>query len=261
MFTTNHFIWLAVCAVCIAAGLGYLINRRPRLSSVLTAFCLVCIASECVKVLSCIEMVPGKDGQTMYPYLPLAHLPFHLCSIQIAFIFYTRFSHNERLRTALLAFMYPSCLAGAMLALLMPSIVPGSVAVEDMFRAPLAYQYFLYHSALIVLGAYIPLSGEVGIKPKHYLSSLGILLGLGFASIYLNSAFASPRYENGELVGLDYVTNFFFTYEPPFDLGISEKWQWMLYAAAIALLAAAVTALLYAPYFVKAKRAKSRERG
>ena len=47
--------------------------------------------------------------------------------------------------------MYPSCLAGAMLALLMPSIVPGSVAVEDMFRAPLAYQYFLYHSALIVL--------------------------------------------------------------------------------------------------------------
>lgn len=158
MFTTNHFIWLAVCAVCIAAGLGYLINRRPRLSSVLTAFCLVCIASECVKVLSCIEMVPGKDGQTMYPYLPLAHLPFHLCSIQIAFIFYTRFSHNERLRTALLAFMYPSCLAGAMLALLMPSIVPGSVAVEDMFRAPLAYQYFLYHSALIVLGAYIPLS-------------------------------------------------------------------------------------------------------
>lgn len=87
------------------------------------------------------------------------------------------------------------------------------------------------------------------------------MLGLGFASIYLNSAFASPRYENGELVGLDYVTNFFFTYEPPFDLGISEKWQWMLYAAAIALLAAAVTALLYAPYFVKAKRAKSRERG
>ena len=166
MFTTNHFIWLAVCAVCIAAGLGYLINRRPRLSSVLTAFCLVCIASECVKVLSCIEMVPGKDGQTMYPYLPLAHLPFHLCSIQIAFIFYTRFSHNERLRTALLAFMYPSCLAGALLALLMPSIVPGSVAVEDMFRAPLAYQYFLYHSALIVLGAYIPLSGEVDIKPK-----------------------------------------------------------------------------------------------
>ena len=72
--------------------------------------------------------------------------------------FYTRFSHNERLRTALLAFMYPSCLAGALLALLMPSIVPGSVAVEDMFRAPLAYQYFLYHSALIVLGAYIPLS-------------------------------------------------------------------------------------------------------
>ena len=244
MFTTNHFIWLAVCAVCIAAGLGYLINRRPRLSSVLTAFCLVCIASECVKVLSCIEMVPGKDGQTMYPYLPLAHLPFHLCSIQIAFIFYTRFSHNEPLRTALLAFMYP-----------------GSVAVEDMFRAPLAYQYFLYHSALIVLGAYIPLSGEVDIKPRHYLSSLGILLGLGFASIYLNSAFASPRYENGELVGLDYVTNFFFTYEPPFDLGISEKWQWMLYAAAIALLAAAVIALLYAPYFVKAKRAKSRERG
>ena len=85
-------------------------------------------------MLSCIEMVPGKDGQTMYPYLPLAHLPFHLCSIQIAFIFYTRFSHNERLRTALLAFMYPSCLTGALLALLMPSIVPGSVAVEDMFR-------------------------------------------------------------------------------------------------------------------------------
>ena len=229
MFTVYHLIWLFISAAVLAAGLGYVLKKRPRLRSVLTALCLVCVASELMKVFSSIEMVPSADGSTCYPYLELGHVPLHLCSMQVVFIFYVRFTKNTGRRTALLAFMYPTCLAGALLALLMPSIFGGSVDAQEAFGRALPYQYFLYHCALIVLGAYIPLCGEVDIRPRHWLSTMGMLAVFAFASIYFNSIFADATYENGALVSVDYVTNFLFTYEPPFDLGITEKWHWMLF--------------------------------
>ena len=254
MFTVYHLIWLFISAAVLAAGLGYVLKKRPRLRSVLTALCLVCVASELMKVFSSIEMVPSADGSTCYPYLELVHVPLHLCSMQIVFIFYVRFTKNTGRRTALLAFVYPTCLAGALLALLMPSIFGGSVDAQEAFGRALPYQYFLYHCALIVLGAYIPLCGEVDIRPRHWLSTMGMLAVFAFASIYFNSIFADATYENGALVSVDYVTNFLFTYEPPFDLGITEKWQWMLYLGAIGVLAAAFVAALYIPVFRRARR-------
>ena len=46
--------------------------------------------------------------------------------IQIFFIFYVRFSESERRRETALAFMYPTCIIGASLALLLPSIFTSS---------------------------------------------------------------------------------------------------------------------------------------
>lgn len=258
MFTGYHFAWLAVCAVLILGAAFYLHRYRPSLQRVLSLCCAGSVLSEFIKVFSVIKLVPSADGSACYPYMELQHLPLHLCSIQILFIFYARFARDSRLRTALLAFMYPSCLIGALCALLMPSIFNTSIHVSQAFTHPLAYQFFLYHTMLVILGFYIYRSHQVALCSRHYFSTLGLLCLLGFASLYLNSAFATAVYENGRLVSVEYTTNFFFTSKPVAGLVITELRQWYLYLLALLLLAMALVALLYLPVFIHDARQKRR---
>lgn len=160
MFTVYHFVWLAVCAALIAGALIFLKKRRPPLKNVLSVCCVLCVASELVKDLSVIKMVPSADGSMLLPYMEMQHLPFHLCSIQILLIFFVRFARPGKARTTVLAFMYPTALIGAALALAMPSIFSSTIEVSQAFTHPLAYQFFLYHSMLVVLGAYIPFAAR-----------------------------------------------------------------------------------------------------
>lgn len=254
MFTVYHFIWLAISVVLIAGTLVFLKQRRPPLKSVLSVCCVLCVLSELVKDLSVIKMVPSSDGSMLLPYMEMQHLPFHLCSIQILLIFFARFARPGRGRTTVLAFMYPTALIGAALALAMPSIFSTSIEVSQAFTHPLAYQFFLYHSMLVVLGAYIPLCGEVELRPKHYFSTLGILGAMAMASLYLNSMFAAATYEDGELISVEYATNFFFTYTPPLPVPLTSVGQWLVYLAVICLLAAALIGLCYLPVFLKARK-------
>ena len=254
MFTIYHFLWLGISAVVIAGALWFLRRRRPPLRQLLSVCCALSVASELVKALSVVRLVPSSDGSMLLPYIELQHLPLHLCSIQILLIFFVRFARPGRGRTAVLAFMYPTCLIGAALALAMPSIFSTSIPASEAFVHPLAYQFFLYHSMLVVLGAYIPFCGEVELRPRHYFSTLGLLGALALASLYLNSMFAAATYEDGELVSVEYATNFFFTYKPPLPIPLNSAGQWMAYLAVICLLAAVLVGLCYLPVFLKARR-------
>lgn len=254
MFTVYHFLWLGVSAALIAGALWLLRRRRPPLQRVLSVCCALSVASELVKALSVVEMVPSSDGSMLLPYIELQHLPLHLCSIQILLIFYARFARPGRGRTAVLAFMYPTCLIGAVLALAMPSIFSTSLPASQAFAHPLAYQFFLYHSMLVVLGAYIPCCGEVELRPRHYFSTLGLLGALALLSLYLNSMFAAATYEDGELVSVEYATNFFFTYKPPLPIPLTSVGQWLAYLAVICLLAVALVGLCYLPVFLHARK-------
>lgn len=121
----------------------------------------------------------------------------------------------------------------------------------------MAYQYFLYHSLLIILGLYILLSRQVDLRPRHYLTTLACLGVAAFGSLYLNAMFASPIYEDDKLVSVDYVPNFFFTNQPPISaIKLTELWHWYLYLAVIAALAVALIALFYLPVFLRARKAK-----
>ena len=198
------------------------------------------------------ELVPSSDGTTMYPYLMPQHLPFHLCSIQIIIIFYVKLAKDGKLKDALMAFLYPTCIFGAVLALVMPSIFTGgTVELSQAFTHPLPYQYFLYHTMLIILGISIIITGEVDIRRKHYFSTVGILGILAFISVYLNSWMAAPTYVSGELMNVDYTPNFFFTVKLPFDVVYTEIWQWYLYVGGIAVAGPIVIALFYLPFFKK----------
>lgn len=260
MFTLNHFIWLAVCLLVGVISAAYLRKYRPSLRTVLSVACVGCIISEVIKTFSVLKMVPSADGSSMHLILEMQHLPLHLCSIQIIFIFMARFAHNKKTVETILAFMYPTCTLGALFALALPSIFSSSIKVSQAFTHPLAYQFFLFHTMLVILGTYIALSGEVDIRPRHYFSTLGILAGLAFLSLYLNSIFAETTYVNGELVSVDYSPNFFFTQDTPIGIELYEKWQWYLYMAIIVALAVVLIGLFYLPFFIKAAKLKKNEK-
>lgn len=253
MFTVNHLIWTLICIAVVIAATRYLQKHRVPLKRFLNVACAMCVASELIKTFSAFRMVPSADGSVMYPYIEMQHLPLHLCSLQIILIFYVRFAKDSDFKEMLLAFMYPTCLIGAALAIAMPSIFPESIDVSQAFTHPLAYQYFLYHAMLVTLGIHIAFSGQVNIRRRHYFSTMGILGVLAFLSLYVNSIFSAATYHNGELVSVDYTPNLFFTYEPPIPIVLTELWHWYCYLGVIIALAFGLIALFYIPFFRKKK--------
>ncbi len=254
MFTLYHFIWIAIVAVLVPVSLIYLIKNQVEINKVLNYACIGAIISEVIKTFCALQMVPSSDGSSMYLYISMDNVPLHLCSVQIILIFIARFTKNLALRDTLLAFMYPTCSVGAAFAVFIPIIFDGTIKTEQAFTHPYGYQFFLYHAMLIVFGLYIFLSKKVDIKPKHYFTTLGVLGIFAFISLYMNSIMASPTYVNGELVSVDFVTNFFFTYQPPIDIPLTKLWHWYVYIGVILSLVIIFLTLFYIPVFKRAKK-------
>lgn len=259
MFTWRHLLWLVICAGLIFATVRAYNKKRPGMESVLTTALIIAVLSEITKMISVIELVPSQNGELMLPYLPLNHLPLHFCSIQIILIAAARFMKNEKHREALLAFMAPTCVIGGLLALLMPSIFTTTISVEQAFTSPVSYQFFIFHSMIIALGFIITRSGEIDWSMKHFRTTTLLVYLLGLVSIYLNSMLASPTYSDGKLVSVDFWTNFFFTYQNPLGIKITELWQWYLYLLIIALLATVTLYLFHLPLVRDENRKEGRD--
>ncbi len=251
MFSTQHFIWLAICLVLIALSLFFLFKYKPSLKNFLSVNCVICVLALLTTIFSTIKIVPSADGTFFVPYLPTQYLPIHLCDIQIIFMFIVRFAEDGKLKDRLLGFMYPTTIIGAAFALALPSIFSTSIGVEQAFTAPLSYEFFIYHSMLIVTGIYIYACKKDTFNPSYYFSTQAILLSLSVISLYANSMFGTAIYKNGELQSVEYVTNFFFTYKTPIGLMLTQKWQWIIYLLILIALAFSTIALAYIPVFVK----------
>lgn len=257
MFTGNHLIWLGICALLTCAGLVLLIRKKVPLNTVLSVGCVLAVCSEYVKIFSMVEMLPVAGGVGNYPYLKLPHLPFHLCSVQLILVWCARFMKPSARRDMLLAFMYPACAAGAFSALLMPNIFEGPVTISQAFTHPLPFQYFIWHSYLLVLGICIPLSGEVQLTLRHCLGTMGCIALLGFVSIYINALCTIPVVDaaTGQLTAVQRETaNFFFSMQTPVGIPLYSKGQWLLYYLIMHLTAWLAILLLYLPFLRKKKR-------
>ena len=253
MFSWQHIVWLGICALMVAAMVAAAARKKPTLQQILTSACVVSFLSELTKMISVIDLVPSSGGELLLPYLPMNHMPLHFCSIQILFIFYTRFTKNVQRRDAFLSFMYPTALCGAILALAMPSIFQTSITPDQAFTSLLSYQFFVFHSMLIALSILIVRSGEVEFSRKTMIRTMLIVIALGILSIYLNSLLASPTYDDGKLVSVEFMTNFFFTTQNPLGIRLTAIWQWWLYLIIITVLACMAVFLCYVPLFRKAK--------
>ena len=253
MFTLNHFVWLAISFIIIGVTTTLLLKNKPDISKVLSYACVGAVLSEITRAFSLMHLIPSSDGSTMTPFLELHNLPFHLCSVQVLLIFFTKFAREGKVRTAILAFMYPTCAAGAFIALFIPIIFTDDISVTQAFTHPIAYQYFLWHSMLVILGVYIAASKQVDIRRVHCFTTIGILGGMALISIYLNSWMSMVTYRNGEVVSVDYTPNFFFTYKPPIPFEFTAIWQWYVYFAILLTVVCIFALVFYLPFF-KSKR-------
>lgn len=253
MFSVYHFIWLVISIVVIVVTLKELLKRKTPLRKLLVFAFYVGILVELIKIFSLVRMIPSGDGLTMYPYIETQHVPINLCSLQKFFIIYVLITKNKEGRNNMLTFMYPSGLIGALIAL----FVPAGASIEWSFKGillnPQAYQFFLYHALLVIIGAYIPLSKEVHIMKKHIVTSASILGVLGLISMYLNSAFANVDYVKGVVDRVQYTPNYLFTYKPPINIRFTQLWHWYLYLFIIAFIAILIISLLYLPFIKNQK--------
>jgi hypothetical protein len=160
---------------------------------------------------------------------------------------------NGKQRENLLALMAPTCALGGIVALLMPSIFTTTISVTQAFTNVISYQFFIFHSMLTALGLIIAISGQIDWSMKHFRNSLLLVYLAGFISIYLNSMLASPTYQDGKLISVDFWTNFFFTYQNPLGIQITQLWQWYLYLLILMLVAALLLYLFHLP-LIKGKR-------
>ena len=114
MFTTNHFIWMGICAVMI--GLLLLISLKFKFSRRQASLVMALIAagSEICKIFTHIEDAPGGGG-----VLEPGALPLHLCSILIFLVFFCAFSRQEEQISKVASLCVPVSLWGGALAILM----------------------------------------------------------------------------------------------------------------------------------------------
>lgn len=251
MFSVYHLAWLIVSIIVVVLGFKYVVKNKLPLKKLLLFGVYAGVVVELIKIFSLVRMFPSGDGLTMYPYIETQHIPINLCSLQKFFMVYVLLTKSEVGRNNMLAFMYPSGLIGAMIALFVPAGASIEWSLKGILLNPQAYEFFLYHALLVIIGVYIPLSGEVPIRKKNILTSGAILGGLGIITMYLNSAFANVEYTNGLVSRVQYTPNYLFTYKPPINIAFSQVWHWYLYVFVIGFLAMSVITILYLPFIKK----------
>ena len=237
MFTTNHFIWMGICAVMI--GLLLLISLKFKFSCKQASLVMALIAagSEICKIFTHIEDAPGGGG-----VLEPGALPLHLCSILISLVFFCAFSKHETQVSKVASLCVPVGLWGGALAILM-----ATSGVN--FAKPYAYQCFLYHAGLLWWALHLLLTRQVDLGLKAYLRNLKVLGGMLFLMIWVNSALSV------------YDTNFWFVVRPPADglplLNLNNGWLcYFLTLVSIGLFAITITHL---PAMMKERKKANRQ--
>lgn len=235
MFTTEHFIWLGLCAAFVA-GMSFL-GRRWSLRRAGSVMCAICLISEVSKMMS--NLLPAADGGM---HLDPKCLPFHLCSLMIFAVPYLTFGKEGRLRRALINFVAVAGTLGSVCAILIPTN-------GTNFAALPAYQCFVYHAGLLWFALYLILSGQAKLGSLRTLgTNLGVLLALALLMLYLNGALAA------------YDTNFFYLTRPPMEhlpyLNLEQGWY--VYFLRLLLLGTVLVTLFQLPFFLYARKRRKK---
>ena len=239
MFSTNHFIWLGLCALFI--GALTFVSIKFKFSFKIATYIIsgICIASELCKIFTHIDNIYDADGNLVGGVLGAEFLPLHLCSILIFFILYLNVCKKEDTLEKIKSFIVPIALLGGTMAILIPTSGVN-------FLKPYAYQCFVYHAGLIWYGMYLLISRNASLGLKSYLNNMLYLFGTMFAMLWVNSALQV------------YDTNFFFLVRPPMEglpiLNLDNGW--FVYFISLVLVAFVLFTLLHIPFIIAEQKNK-----
>lgn len=266
MFGTGHIIFIIISIIMILCGTAVCFTKKPPVKKLLKiCFCLAA-AMELIKMFLLLELVPVVEpvisgGTFVYretgrysPYLIAEHLPFELCSLQIAFIFLALVIKNETWQKRLYSVIYGTALIGGIMAVLLSSLAPKFDSTPDFLTSPRAWEFFIYHSMIIVIAIYIGFSKECDIHFADCKWMIAAVVILDCVSLYLNSMLSVPAYQNGRLMGLEYAVNFFSSYNNPLGITVTEKWQYLIYLVIRIIMAAFMMVLVYLPLYFRDRR-------
>lgn len=260
MFSTGHLIWIAISFVCITCTSVLCVKKKPDLDRMLKICFVLGLCSETVKIFSVARILPmvapiiekTADIQTINytptgqysPYLEIAHMPFELCSLQMIFVMAVLICKTDKWKRRYLALINITGTLGGIMGILFAYVTVDYHTVQEYFLSPRVWQFFLYHSMVVILGLYIGFSGLFEYTKKDFRGVICALFSMDFLTFYLNSLLSQPVYVNEKPVGLVYRVNFFSSYVNPLGIVLTEIWQWILYLLIRLILVLVLTSLL-----------------
>lgn len=215
MFTTPHFIWLAISIIIIVASTLLQVKFKLSYNFILNFMIVMSAISEAVKISCNLMPSPYREGGM---YLDPGDLPFHLCSIQIFLMVALKFfAKSESSKKLLLGFMAPTQMLGAIIALFVPTVGVNFDNIQ-------VWQYFIFHAFLIAFSLYIVRAKLVDWKWKRYFYNLGLIACFAFFAMWVNS-FLSV---SAEVDGAFRRANFMYLTYPPMEglplLNLNNGW-------------------------------------
>lgn len=229
MFTTNHFIWIAICLVII--GLLTFFSLKYKFSFKTSAFIMagVSLVSELTKIFT--HMKTSSSGGMV---IEATALPFHVCSILIFVFLWLPFSKDSKFRRYILNFTVPIAFFGGGLSILM-----ATSGVN--FAKPFAYQCFIYHAVMIWFGIYLVCSHNCNLQFKAWISNCISMFALAISMIWVNGALAV------------YNTNFLYVVRPPKSglplLNLDNGW--FVYFLTLCLIGFVCLTIVHLPSMIK----------
>lgn len=235
MFTTEHFIWIAICAVFIAAMTVIEIKNKWTLKRAGRIMMVICVLSEVSKVMSSMIESPG-GGRHLDPL----SLPFHICSLIILAVVYIVFGKEGKAKRLVINFVSVMGTMGSFLAIMIPTN-------GTDFSEVTSYQCFVYHAGLMWFAIYLIISGEAKLNFKSLLENTGVLVLLSFIMLYVNGALSV------------YDTNFFYLTRPPMEnlpyLNLDKGWY--VYFGRMLFLGILLMLLFHLPFIIKNRKSLS----
>ena len=240
MFTTEHFIWIALCLAFVIFMTRFCLKKQISLKLAAQIMVVICLFSEISKIMS--GMMESPNGGM---FLNPQSLPFHLCSLILFGIIYITFGKDGLLKQTIIDFVAVLGTLGSIAAILIPTNGTNFANME-------AYQCFVYHAGLLWFSLYLIFSGNARMDMAALGRNLTILFFLTLLMIYVNGALSS------------YDTNFMYVVRPPMEnlpyLNLEKGWY--VYFLHLLALGLTLLCLFYAPFLLyrqkNAKKAPAR---
>lgn len=233
MFTSEHFLWIGLCAAFVCAMTILSVRRHFSLKLAGSIMTGICAVSEISKIMS--DMLPSTEGGM---HLDPGSLPFHLCSLMIFVVLYLTFGKEGSRKQLLANFIAAVGTLGSLCAILIPTN-------GTDFSAPPAYQCFVYHAGLMWFSLYLIFSGQASLGTLGSLGkNIGLLCALVLFTLYVNGALSV------------YDTNFFYLTRPPMENlpYLNLKCGWYVYFLRLLALGIALMTAFHLPFLVKRRK-------